>query len=35
MRHYESCRNQAGGKARMDQMIKLIEYLEERQWMHR
>jgi hemerythrin-like domain-containing protein len=35
MRHYESCRNQAGGKARMDQMMKLIEYLEGREWMHR
>ena len=35
IRHYENCRNQVGGKARMDQMIKLIEYLEEREWMHR
>jgi hemerythrin-like domain-containing protein len=34
MKHYESCRNQAGGKARMEQMMKLIEYLEEREWMH-
>ena len=35
MKHYESCRNQVGGKARMEQMMKLIEYLEEREWMHR
>ena len=35
MRHYKSCRNQAGGKARMEQMMKLIEYLEGREWMHR
>lgn len=34
MKHYESCRNQVGGKARMEQMMKLIEYLEEREWMH-
>jgi hemerythrin-like domain-containing protein len=31
--HYESCMNQAGGKIRMDQMIKLIDYLENREWM--
>jgi hemerythrin-like domain-containing protein len=31
---YEGCRNQVGGKVRMEQMIKLIEYLEERVWMH-
>ena len=31
--HYESCMNQAGGKFRMDQMIKLIDYLENREWM--
>jgi hypothetical protein len=34
MRLYEGCRNQVGGKARMEQMMKLIEYLEERKWMH-
>lgn len=33
MRHYESCRNDAGGRARMDEMIRLIEYLESREWM--
>ena len=31
--HYESCMNQAGGKIRIDQMIKLIDYLENREWM--
>jgi len=31
---YEGCRNQVGGKVRMEQMMKLIEYLEERKWMH-
>lgn len=31
--HYDSCMNQAGGKIRMDQMIKLIGYLESREWM--
>lgn len=35
MRLYEGCRNQVGGKARMEQMMKLIEYLEEREWMNR
>ena len=34
MKLYEDCRNQVGGKARMEQMMKLIEYLEERKWMH-
>jgi len=31
--HYELCKNQAGGEERIQQMIKLIEYLEERLWM--
>ena len=31
--HYESCMNQVGGKIRMDQMLKLIDYLENREWM--
>ena len=35
MSHYESCRKQAGGKTRIEQMMKLIEYLEEREWMNR
>jgi len=33
LQHYEVCRNQAGGKARVEQMIRLIEYLEDREWM--
>jgi hemerythrin-like domain-containing protein len=33
MRHYESCRNIAGGKERIEQMLKLVEYLENREWM--
>lgn len=30
LEHYELCKNQAGGEPRIQQMIKLIEYLEER-----
>jgi hemerythrin-like domain-containing protein len=33
IKHFQNCRNQAGGAARMEQMIKLIEYLEDREWM--
>ena len=33
LKHYEICQNQAGGEARMQEMIILIEYLEEREWM--
>ena len=33
VRHFESCRNQVGGQARIEQMMKLIEYLEGREWM--
>jgi hypothetical protein len=33
MNHFESCRSHAGGVARIEQMMKLIEYLETRQWM--
>lgn len=33
MKHFQNCRNQAGGVARIEQMIKLIEYLEHREWM--
>ena len=35
LKHYEICKNQAGGEARMQEMIILIEYLEEREWMKR
>ena len=33
MKHYESCKNKLGGEERISQMIKLIEYLETRDWM--
>ena len=33
LKHYEICQNQAGGEVRMQEMIILIEYLEEREWM--
>jgi hypothetical protein len=33
MGHYESCRNEAGRSARIEEMIKLIGYLESREWM--
>jgi hemerythrin-like domain-containing protein len=32
-RHYESCRNEAGGPARIEEMIRLIGHLESRDWM--
>jgi hemerythrin-like domain-containing protein len=33
IQHYESCHKQIGGKIRIEQMIKLIDYLENRDWM--
>lgn len=33
IRHFEKCRSQVGGVARIEQMMKLIEYLEDREWM--
>ncbi|NOJ28986.1 MAG: hypothetical protein DA328_02335 [Nitrososphaeraceae archaeon] len=33
LKHYEMCENEAGGEARMQEMIILIKYLEEREWM--
>lgn len=32
-RHYESCRSEAGGKARIEEMLRLVGYLEDREWM--
>jgi hemerythrin-like domain-containing protein len=32
IKHYESCQNQAGGKIRMEQMLKLIDFLETKDW---
>jgi hemerythrin-like domain-containing protein len=33
IRHYESCTKMVGGKERIEQMLKLVEYLENREWM--
>jgi hemerythrin-like domain-containing protein len=33
LEHYDVCRNRLGGTDRVEQMIRLIEYLEGRQWM--
>lgn len=33
LQHYEVCKNQLGGKDRVEQMIRLVEYLEDRWWM--
>lgn len=32
-KHYEECRNEAGGRARIEEMIRLIEHLEGSGWM--
>lgn len=32
-KHYELCKNQVGVKERIEEMMKLIEYLEEQDWM--
>jgi hemerythrin-like domain-containing protein len=33
LRHYEACRGQMGGQARIEEIVRLIEYLESREWM--
>ena len=33
VKHYELCRNQTGGRARIEEMIRLVGYLEGREWM--
>lgn len=33
LRHYEVCRRGVGGSARVEELIKLVQYLEERNWM--
>ena len=34
IRHrYELCRNKSGGQARIEELLKLLEYLEQRDWM--
>jgi hemerythrin-like domain-containing protein len=32
LRHYEACKGQIGGQVRIEEMVKLIDYLEEREW---
>ena len=32
LRHYEVCKGQIGGHARIEEMLKLIDYLESREW---
>jgi hemerythrin-like domain-containing protein len=32
-KHYELCRNQTGGRVRIQQLLNLLEYLERRDWM--
>jgi hemerythrin-like domain-containing protein len=32
LRHYEVCKSQIGGQARIEEMLKLIDYLESREW---
>jgi hemerythrin-like domain-containing protein len=33
IKHYKICNSDVGGKVRVEQMIKLIGYLEEKEWM--
>lgn len=33
LKHYEQCRNDVGGDARVEELLKLIAWLEERDWM--
>jgi hemerythrin-like domain-containing protein len=33
LQHYEVCKNEIGGRARIEQILRLIEYLESSQWM--
>ena len=33
VKHYELCRNQTGGRARIEEIIRLVGYLEGREWM--
>jgi hemerythrin-like domain-containing protein len=33
LQHYEACKNDAGGQVRIEEMMRLIEYLENRDWM--
>ena len=31
--HYELCKNKSGGQARIEELLRLLEYLEHRDWM--
>lgn len=33
LRHYKACRKEAGGDARIEELLRLVQYLEERKWM--
>jgi len=33
VKHYELCRNQTGDRTRIEEMIRLVKYLEDREWM--
>lgn len=33
LKHYELCKNQIGGEVRIQEMLKLIDYLEGQEWM--
>jgi|SRR5215211_490124 hemerythrin-like domain-containing protein len=33
LEHYETCRHDAGGQVRIEEMVRLIDYLENREWM--
>jgi hemerythrin-like domain-containing protein len=33
LRHYQACKGEIGGQARIEEMVKLIDYLESRGWM--
>jgi hemerythrin-like domain-containing protein len=32
LRHYEACKGQIGGQKRIEEMMKLMDYLEDREW---
>ncbi len=33
VKHYELCKNKTGGRTRIEEMIRLVRYLEDREWM--
>jgi hypothetical protein len=32
-KHYEECKVQSGGETRIEELLRLLEYLENAQWM--